>query len=257
MKEGRFFSREFSTDATESVVVNETAVKAMGLESPIGIKISFRDRVEGRIIGVMKDFHQSSLRNAIEPIVFHFNTEEEEGYHHTAIKISAENVPSTLSFIESVWKKYVSNYPFTYEFLDEKTDNFYKTERTIGRIFQYFTSMAILIACLGLFGLASFTAEQRTKEIGIRKVLGASVSRIAAMLSMEFAKWVLMANLIAWPVAYFMSSKWLGEFAYRIPLGWGIFVFSAALALFIAVITVSFQAIKAAAANPVDSLRYE
>jgi len=256
MKEGRFFSREFSTDATESVVVNETAVKAMGLETPIGTKLSFRDQIEGRIIGIMKDFHQSSLHNAIEPMVFHFNAED-EGYHHVAIKISAENVPSTLSFVESVWKKHIQNYPFTYEFLDEKTDNFYKTEKTIGRIFQYFTSMAILIACLGLFGLASFTAEQRTKEIGIRKVLGASISRIAVMLSKEFAKWVLWANLIAWPVAYFVSKRWLGEFAYRISLGWGIFAFSAALALLIAILTVSYQAIKAATANPVDSLRYE
>ncbi|MDH4219079.1 MAG: ABC transporter permease [Candidatus Aminicenantes bacterium] len=256
MVEGRFFSREFSTDHTDAVVVNETAVKAMGLESPIGKKLSYRDQIEGRIIGVMKDFHQSSLHNAIEPLLFRFNTDG-EGYHHVAVRINPESVPATLSYIESVWKKYIQNYPFEYEFLDEEINNYYKTERKVGRIFQSFTSLAILIACLGLFGLASFTAEQRTKEIGIRKVLGASISRIVIMLSEEFAKWVLLANIIAWPVAYFISKRWLSEYAYRIPLGWRIFLFSAALALVIAVLTVSFQAVKAATANPVDSLRYE
>jgi putative ABC transport system permease protein len=141
--------------------------------------------------------------------------------------------------------------------LDDSIAEAYEAERRIGTIFQYFTGLAILIACLGLFGLASFTAEQRTKEIGIRKILGAKVSGIVFLLSKEFARWILAANLLAWPFAYFLARKWLQGFAYRMSLGWEIFVASSVLALAIAIITISYQAIKAAIANPVDSLRYE
>jgi putative ABC transport system permease protein len=250
--EGRFFSEEFPTDVTQAVVVNEAAVKAMGMESPVGKRLRFRDW-EATIIGVIKDFHQTSLHNPIEPLVFRYSYD----FPHILAKISSKNVPETLVFMEKTWKKFVKDYPFSYEFLDEKIDNFYKTERTIGKVFQYFTSVAILIACLGLFGLASFTAEQRTKEIGIRKVLGGKVSGIILLLSREFTKWILLANVIAWPVAYLVANRWLQNFAYRVNMGLGIFIFSAASALVIAILTVSYQAIKAALANPVDSLRYE
>ncbi len=252
MVEGRFFSKEFPADVTQAVVVNEAAVKAMGMESPVGKRLRFREW-EATIIGVIKDFHQTSLHNPIEPLVFRYSYD----FPHILAKINSENVPETLVFMEKTWKKFVKDYPFTYEFLDEKIDNFYKTERTIGKVFQYFTSVAILIACLGLFGLASFTAEQRTKEIGIRKVLGAEVSGIILLLSREFTKWILFANVIAWPVAYLVANEWLKNFAYRVNMRLEIFIFSAALALVIAILTVGYQAIKAALANPVDSLRYE
>jgi putative ABC transport system permease protein len=257
MVQGRFFSREHTTDAASAFVVNETASNAMGLENPVGTRLSFRDfrmEFDGTIIGVMKDFHQSSLHNTIEPLVFYI---PREGYHRVCVKISSNNVPETLAFIETIWKKYTTDYPINYEFLDEKINSFYKTEQTIGQIFQYFTSLAIIIACLGLFGLASFSAEQRTKEIGIRKVLGASVSGIVIMLTKEFTKWIIIATIIACPVAYLVIQKWLQTFSYRISLGLEIFIFSGALALVIARFTVSYQAIRAARANPVDSLRYE
>ncbi|UCE21158.1 MAG: FtsX-like permease family protein, partial [Candidatus Aminicenantes bacterium] len=257
MVQGRFFSREFPTDATSAFVVNETAAKAMGLENPVGKRLSFTDfskEFEGMIIGVMKDFHQSSLHNTIEPLVFYIPRED---YNHVCVKISSNNVPETLAFIETIWKKFTTDYPINYEFLDDKINNFYRTEQIIGKIFQYFTSLAIFIACLGLLGLASFLAEQRTKEIGIRKVLGASASDIVIILTKEFTKWIIIATIIAWPVAYFTINKWLQTFSYRISLGWEIFIFSGATVLIIALLTVGYQAIKAAHANPVDSLRYE
>jgi ABC-type lipoprotein release transport system permease subunit len=253
MVEGRFFSREFSTDEKRSIVLNETAVKVMGLESPVGKRLSFRER-KGTIIGVIKDFHQTSLRSAIEPMVFWF---PDEGMPWVCARINSQNVSETLAYIEKRWTEEVPNYSFGYSFLDERIGSLYSVEKKIGRIFRYFTILAVFIACLGLFGLASYTAEQRTKEIGIRKVMGAKVSALVLLLSREFTKWVLAANVIAWPIAYFISKNWLQNFSYRVPLGLGVFLFSAAAAFIIALLTVSYQAFKAASAHPVDSLRYE
>lgn len=252
MMQGRFFSREFATDREEAVVINETAVKTMGLEDPVGKRLSYRNR-EGVIIGVIKDFHQSSLHNPIEPMVLWFPEE----FFQVCVRISPENVPQTLALMESAWKKLETGYPFRYEFLDKKINDFYQTELKTFIVFRYFSLLAIFIACLGLFGLSSYTAEQRTKEIGIRKVLGASVSGIVGMLSQEFTRLVLIANVFAWPTAYFVSRKWLQSFAYRIPLGWGIFIFALLFSLGIALLTVGYQAFKAARANPVESLRCE
>ena len=162
-----------------------------------------------------------------------------------------------VSFLEEKWKKFVDDYPFRYNFFDESINNWYNTEKRFGKIIQYFTGLAIFVACLGLFGLASFMAERRTKEIGIRKVLGAKVSGIVILLSKEFSKWVLISNIIALPAAYLIGKNWLQGFAYRIGLGAKIFLFSASSALFIALVTICYQAIKAATANPIDSLRYE
>jgi len=252
MMQGRFFSREFATDREGAVVINETAVKTMGLEDPVGKRLSYRNR-GGVIIGVIKDFHQSSLHNPIEPMVLWFPEE----FFQVCVRISPENVPQTLALMESAWKKLETGYPFRYEFLDKKINDFYQTELKTFIVFRYFSLLAIFIACLGLFGLSSYTAEQRTKEIGIRKVLGASVSGIVGMLSQEFTRLVLIANVFAWPTAYFVSRKWLQSFAYRIPLGWGIFIFALLFSLGIALLTVGYQAFKAARANPVESLRYE
>jgi len=251
--DGRFFSREFSSDA-ENYLINEAAAKAMGMESPIGKRFSYEGR-EGRIIGILKDFHQLSLHSEIEPLVF---CEPTGGSGIVCVKINSKNVAETLDFLKSKWKEYVpEGYPFDYTFLDEAIDNFYKTERKVGSVSRYFTFLALFISCLGLFGLASFIADQRTKEIGIRKVLGASVSGVTLMLSKEFTKWVLIANVFAWPIAYFTMNRWLQNFAYRITIGVDVFILSAVLALIIAVVTVSYQAVKAARSNPVESLRYE
>jgi len=173
------------------------------------------------------------------------------------IRIRPDNVPETLGFLEKTIKELAPDFPLEYSFLDEDIDNLYKTEQRIGNLVRYGTFLAIFIACLGLFGLASFTAEKRTKEIGIRKVLGASISGIVLLLTKEFTKWVILANLIAWPIAYYVMSRWLQNFAYHINIGLWTFLLSAALGLVTALITISFQAIKTATSNPVESLRYE
>ncbi|HEX9972049.1 MAG TPA: ABC transporter permease [bacterium] len=250
MAAGRFYSRDFTSD-TSNFVLNETAVKMMDLSEPIGKRLTSEGKT-GTIIGVVRDYHGGSLRDLIQPKIIRLTN---DGFF-VCVKYSGSE-HEIVSFLEQKWKKFVPSYPFRYGFLDESIDNFYTTERKIGKIFGYFTGLAIFIACLGLFGLASFMAERRTKEIGIRKVLGAKVGGIVLLLSREFALWVLIANIISWPVAYWAAKQWLQGFAYRINLGWEIFVFSSILALAIAILTVSYQAIKAALANPVEALRYE
>jgi putative ABC transport system permease protein len=174
-----------------------------------------------------------------------------------SLKISTENLPQTIAAIERIYKTLFPGNPFSYSFVDEKFDEQYRNDQRFASLFSVFAGLAILIACLGLFGLASFSARQRTKEIGIRKVLGASVASVVALLSQEFVKLILLANLIAWPIAYFTMNKWLQDFAYRIDIGWWVFALAGGMALLIALVTVSTQAIKAALANPVEALRYE
>ncbi len=249
--EGRFFRKEFADD-NRNWVLNETAIAAMAMEDPVGKWFSYQGE-KGTIIGILKDFHGSSLHNPIAPAAM----QPGNGFH-MFVKFRPGNVADVLAFLKTKWDVFVNpNVPFRYEFIDENIKNWYQTEHRVGRIFRYFTFLTLFIACLGLFGLASFTAEQRTKEIGIRKILGARVSNLVVLLVKEFAKWVLIANLVAWPVAYFVSKKWLDRFAYRMDLGLEIFIVSAVAALFIASITVSYQAIRAATADPVASLRYE
>jgi putative ABC transport system permease protein len=252
LAQGRFFSKEYSTD-TSNYVVNESAAKAMGMESPLGKRFSYEGR-EGNIIGVVKDFHSTSLRYEIEPLVM---TIIPGWYDNIIIKIKSEDIPKTILLIERKIKKIVPDFPFTYFFLDESLDDLYKSEQRMGSIFRYFALLAIFISCLGLFGLASFTTEQRTKEIGIRKVLGATVGNILLLLTKDFIKWVLIANIIAWPIGYFAMNKWLQDFAYRTNIGLFTFIISALLALMIALLTVSCQAVKVALANPIEALRYE
>jgi len=258
MAQGRYFSRDYPTDRSDGIIVNETAAKIMGMESPIGQRMScsipFSSQKSGTIVGVAKDFHFRSLHEKIDPLVLVIAP---GWFMDVYIRMKPENVPETLGFIEKTIKKFAPDFPFEYSFLDEDIDNLYKTEQRIGNLVRYGTFLAIFIACLGLFGLASFTAEKRTKEIGIRKVLGASISGIVLLLTKEFTKWVILANLIAWPIAYFVMSGWLQNFAYHINIGIWMFLLSAALALVTALITTSFHAVKTAASNPVDSLRYE
>ncbi|UCE07953.1 MAG: hypothetical protein JSW07_07955 [bacterium] len=206
------------------------------------------------IIGVMKDFHFESLHKTIKPMLLRLST---HNYEHICVRIRPENMKATLNFLKDKRQAFESSYPYRYFFLDQDFGRLYQKEERQGRIFVTFTILAIFIACLGLFCLASFSAEQRTKEIGVRKVLGASVPNIVTMLTQDFTKWVLLANLIAWPIAYIAMNKWLQNFAYRIEMSWWIFVLAGVTALFIALLTVSWQAIRAATANPVEALRYE
>ncbi len=257
--QGRGFSKDYATDASEACIINEAAVKAMEIESPVGKRFSapahegMRDYT---IIGVVKDFHFRPLHDEIDPLVM-FIAPEKFNFLCIRVRSDISDLPGTLGYIESVWNKFTPSFPFKYNFLDSTFDKLYKSEQKTGSVFGYFTFLAIFISCLGLFGLASQMTEMRTKEIGIRKVFGASVSGITLLLSKDFLKWVVVANVIAWPTAYFAMNKWLQNFAYRTSFGIEIFFLSGLLALVIALITVSFQSIKAAVADPVDSLRYE
>jgi putative ABC transport system permease protein len=225
----------------------------MGMDSPVGKRFGF-GRKSGTILGVIKNFNYKSLHSEIESLIMIMDP---RGYRYGSIRISPENVEGTIAHLENTWNEFSAGFPFDYTFLDERIDNLYRSEQRVGTVFNYFTLLVLFIACLGLIGLASFTAEQRTKEIGIRKVLGASVSSILILLSKEFAKWVLLANMIAWPTALLIMNKWLESFAYRTSIGVLTFFLAAGLALAIALITVSYQCIRAALANPVDSLKYE
>ena len=252
--EGRSFSREHSTDPETAFIVNEEAVRRMGLEKPVVGKMFGFWNIDGQIIGVMKDAHFQTLHQKIEPLVFKMFP---SWLRRMYVKIRSDNVSVTLASLNKTWDGMNLGYPFEYQFLDEDFHNLYKSEARLGKIFQYFAALAVFIACLGLFGLASFIAEQRTKEIGIRKVLGSSTAGIMALLNRQFIKWIAVANLIAWPIAYFAMQKWLQKFAYRADMEIWIFLLSAALGLAVAFLTVSIQALKAARANPVDSLKHE
>jgi len=253
---GRNFSREYPSDATGAFLINESAVKAIGWESPIGQVFNRwgNEEPSGQIVGVLKDFHMHSLHQEIEPLYVFLRPDIT---NYVSIKIRGENIPSTLSFIKETFSTFSPTYPFEYSFFDEVFDRAYKAEQKIGRLFNTFSLLTIFIACLGLFGLASFTAETRTKEIGIRKVLGASVPSIIRLLNQEYVKKVILAALIAWPLGFYAMSKWLENFHYRIKLGVVPFLAAGLIALAIALITVSFQTFRAAATNPADTLHYE
>ena len=259
MIEGRYFLKNRPADRN-SVILNETAAAALGMENPVGKRIIRGSLSSGgseffTIIGIVKDFHFESLHRKIRPIAVYLLPAEDARY--ASVRIRAENIPRTLAFIANKWNKFVPGKPFEYFFLDDDFDRLYRAEKKVGKLFSAFAVLAVLVACLGLFGLASFTAEQRTKEIGIRKVLGASVPDIVTLLTKEFSRWVLLSNMIAWPVAYFAMNRWLQNFAYRTRIGPWVFLLAASAALFIAMITVSFQALKAATANPAIVLKYE
>lgn len=261
MTAGRPFNRKLSTDVNGPFIINEAAVKALGWSSPeeaIGKRImagfyGFKnDRNE--IIGVSKDFFYRGLQEEIKPLVIHMRPSL---FQCVTLNLNTGNMDETLSFVKAKWKELFPGDVFRYFFLNADFDRQYRSEERLMKIFGAFSSMAIFISCLGLFGLSTFMAERRTKEIGVRKVLGASISNITLLLSKEFIRWVLLANIIAWPIAYISMSKWLQNFAYRTDVGMWIFILSGLLALIIALITVSYQSIKAAAANPVEALKYE
>jgi putative ABC transport system permease protein len=257
MAAGREFSLEYSTDTAEAFILNETAVHQLGWEDrPLDRRIAIQGFRQGRVIGVVKDFHAKSLHQRIEPLII-LIAPNPDAYLQLVARIAPVNIERALEDIREAWEQVYPNDPFVYSFLDEDFDSLYRSERLRGRIFLTFSALAVLIACLGLLGLASFTAEQKTKEIGIRKVLGASEASIVRLLSMEFIRLVLVAGLIAWPLAYLVMHNWLGNFAYRIKMPLVVFLLAGVLAVVIALATVSFQAVRASLADPVDSIRTE
>jgi putative ABC transport system permease protein len=252
LAQGRNFSQAFSTD-TSNYILNQEAVNQMGLEEPLGKRFTLGNNT-GEIIGVIKDYNYMPFTYEIQPLVWSYTPVM---FRYAMVRISGQNIPETIGHIENTWSKFAPDFPFEYHFLMDDYQSIYSKEKRMEELFVGITIMAVFISCLGLFGLASFTAEQRTKEIGVRKVLGASVAGIASLLSKEFLKWVTAANLIAWPVAYLAMRGWLRGFAYKIDMGLTVFLFAAVLALLIALATVSFQAIRAAMGNPIKALRYE
>lgn len=262
MVSGRSFSRKFPTDITQGIIINESAAKGFNWspEEALGKRLRQQNDLVLTVVGVVNDFNYTSLALPITPFILEMprNAGQLSGrVRYVAVKISGANIQKTLAFIKSNWEEVVPYRSFEYFFLDDELDKLYDAEEKMGRVFSAFTLLAIIIACLGLFALASFTTELRTREIGIRKVLGAQVSGIVILLSKEFAKWVLIANVIAWPVAYLIMQSWLDGFAYRIGIGLPTFLLATMLAFVIALMTVSFQAVKAALADPVNALRHQ
>jgi putative ABC transport system permease protein len=254
---GRDFSPQYPTDTTEAVLINRTAAKELGFspEQSIGkwIKNTVRDSLRRRVVGVVEDFNFLSLKENMDALVI----SPSQDRRVALVKLKPGNVPSSLAAIKQEYNKVAPVYPFEYSFLDQKFDELYKKDIRQQTILGIFAGLAIFIACLGLFGLAMFTATKRTKEIGVRKVLGSTTQNIVLLLSKDLLKPVLLATVIAIPVGYYIMSNWLQNFAYRMPLHWWIFVIPAIITIAIALFTVSFQAIKAALANPVKSLRTE
>ena len=262
---GRDFSKNFATDVEEAFIINETAVKELGFGTPqaaIGKKLHWDKWVQdsvnpvkkGQVIGVVKDFHVKSLHEKINSTVMIMYPPV---VSKVAVKVKAAELPATLAYIKSTWNKFSPDYPLDYKFLDENFAAMYRSEDKLSALLWIFTIMAIFVGCMGLFGLAAFSAEQRVKEIGIRKVLGASVTNIVSMLSLTFLKPVLIASLIAFPIAWWAMNSWLQDFEYRVTISWWVFALAGIAALVIALVTVSFQSIKAATVNPVKNLRTE
>ncbi|MCD4817548.1 MAG: ABC transporter permease [Candidatus Cloacimonetes bacterium] len=256
--QGRNFSREITSDAEGGVVlINETAVKQLGWENPLEKRLFFgqQDSLGTQIVGVVKDFHFIAMHQNIEPVVI-YPLINNAGNLLSA-RINPGQIKEAMQYAKDKWSEIYPDYPFTCSFLDEEFDNLYSRDINTGKIVNIFSFLAIFIACLGLFGLASHTTLQRTKEIGVRKVMGATVGSIVKLLAIDFVKWVLLSNLFAWPLAWFVAKKWLQNFAYKTEIDLWIFVVSGLFALIIAFITISLQTIKAANANPVEALKYE
>ncbi|HEY9002589.1 MAG TPA: ABC transporter permease [Mucilaginibacter sp.] len=259
MLSGRNFSKNFTDSA--SVILNEAAAKEMGWTDPIGkfMKYPGGNDTRFKVIGVVKNFNTESLHNAISPFALFYTTSKTYniGVSNIAVRIMPGDYSKAIAGIQNKWKEFMPDNPFEYTFLDAQYDSLYKTDQTIGKVFSVFTFLSLAVACLGLLGLAMYTAERRTKEIGVRKVLGASVENLVAMLSKDFLKLVIIAAMIAFPIAWYAMKQWLQDFAYPTTMNWWIFGLAAGITLIIALATVSFQSVKAALMNPVKSLRSE
>ncbi|WP_234573175.1 ABC transporter permease [Rhodohalobacter sp. 614A] len=252
---GRLFSEDYSTDAEEALIINDVAAEQLGYSDPsevIGKRFQQWGR-EGEVIGVVKNFNHESLQNEIRPLTFRVAP----WLNYVVLQVSTDDISATLSDVEATWREVAPHRPFLFSFLDQSFDAQYQTVEKFGALFGIFTALAIFVACLGLFGLAAYAAQQRTKEIGVRKVLGATVRDIIALLSKDFVKLVCIGFVIAIPIAWYVMNQWLADFAYRIDIGWRIFAIAGAIAILVALITVSWQSLRAALMNPINSLRSE
>jgi putative ABC transport system permease protein len=260
MAAGRDFARDYGTDSA-NFLLNEAATRALGIKTPqemVGKNFSY-GMTKGKVIGIMRDFNFESMHQSIVPLIMVMgsNSQGSNSYNNVSIKIAGGNIAASMAHLEKTWKRYLPVVPFEYAFLDERFQQLYQSEQRQGTLFTAFSGIAIFIACLGLFGLSAFTITQRIKEIGVRKVLGASTGSIVQLLSLDFLKLVAIAALIAFPVAWYVMHNWLRDFAYRVSIQWWIFLVAGVLAAAVALVTISFQAIRAALANPVKSLRSE
>jgi len=252
---GRNFSREHATDATEAAIVNEALVKEFGWENPVGQTFEFRGTRNLQVVGVVRDYHFESLRKEISPVVLHMDSATPLRY--LLVRMTPDDVPGTVSLLKSKWQEFAPNLPFEYAFLDNDVARQYQAEQRWGKIVRYSSLFAIVIACLGLFGLSALSVARRTKELGIRKVLGATVSGLVGLINREFVIPVAFGNLIAWPAAWLVMHRWLHGFAYRVEISAWTFVMAGLLTVMVAILTVSVQALRGALVNPVESLRYE
>jgi putative ABC transport system permease protein len=252
---GRNLSRDFPADSENSVLINETAARKFGWDNAIGKTIRPAGADNARIVvGVVEDFYFSSPHVAISPM---FMAPAPDFMRSLYVKIKPDNIPATLSFLQSKWQEFDPDRPFDYFFLDNAYDGQFQAEKNLSRLFTVFSGLAIFVACLGLYGMATFTAERRTKEIGIRKVFGCSVPGIVILLNREFIVLSVIANVIAWPMAYLLMREWLASFPFRTDMGVGLFVSAGLLMLLIGFLTVSWESIRAGLSKPARSLRYE
>ncbi|HEV7620393.1 MAG TPA: FtsX-like permease family protein, partial [Flavisolibacter sp.] len=265
LKEGRFFSKDFGTDSL-SLILNEKAVEEFGLLHPLGTLLTTPDNnlntpggkpYRYTVVGVVKDFHFQSLHQKITPLIFINSAKFKNTANVFAVRVKADHINNTLTGIEGQWKKFVKNKPFHFSFLDQTLADQYEAEQITLRLFTVFSSLAILIACIGLLGLVAYTSQQRIREISIRKVLGATSFKIAGMLSKDFLRPVLISSLIGFPVAWLVMHQWLQNFAYRVGISWWVFGLAGLLSVSIALLTISFQSVKAAISKPVKNLRSE
>jgi putative ABC transport system permease protein len=261
--QGRNYDRSMGTDISKAFIINEVAANefgwgedALGKRWQLGINLDGPPQRDGEVIGIFKDFHYASLHNKVEPIVLVLQ-DRPIRMPLFNIRTTGKNTEEVIAFVDGKRKEFGDHYPFDYQFLTENLDEYYKEEAVIGSIFRYFTILTIFIAALGLLGLSAFMAQRRTREVGIRKVMGSSVNGIVYLFIREFSKWVIISNLVAWPLAWFGMDKWLQNFQYRIDMTIWIFALAFGLSLTIALITVSWQSIRAAISNPADTLRYE
>jgi putative ABC transport system permease protein len=254
---GRNFLPDIPSDAVceRAFIINETGAKRLGWEDPIGKKMRFEQKEMGTVIGLVKDFHNLPMSQRIEPVAL--MQTKMKNKRLLSIKIRSENIQETISGVERIWNNFSNGWPFEYEFMDKAYDNMYKSEICINNQFRFFSALAIFLSCFGLFGFVSFVIKRRTKEIAIRKVLGASVSEIFALFARGFLKQIILANIIAWPIAYYFMNKWLQNFAYRTNIGFYIFIVAGTVSIVVSLITIISQTYKAAVADPVKSIRNE
>jgi putative ABC transport system permease protein len=255
---GRYFSKYFSTDTCDSYILNESAVKKLGWTNPIGKRITLgsydSDTQFRNIIGILPDFNYSSLSEEINPAVFRLKS---SGGKFLSLRLSGEKTENLFDFLQQTSSVFSPAYPFDYFFIKERFEKYNSSILKIGKLLAFFSILAVLISCIGVLGLVSFSTEQKSKEIGIRRVHGATVSGIVVLLCREFVKWVFISNIIIWPFAFVAVKEFLNGFAYRTSVGYEVFTGSLVISVIITILTVAFHAIKAATANPVVSLRYE